>query len=80
MTQLVTRVDKGLAHAVDQLVEAGVVESRSDAVRRGLAILVDHHRRRREATAIVEAYRRRPQDKSMWSDESTVRMIAEEAW
>ncbi|MDP9183361.1 MAG: ribbon-helix-helix domain-containing protein [Actinomycetota bacterium] len=81
MTQLVTRVDDRLADAIDKLVEAGVVESRSDAVRRGLEILVDHHRRRRAATAIVESYRRRPQDDELvWSDQATIEMIADGAW
>lgn len=40
MTQLVTRVDEDLASRVDELVAEGVVESRSDAVRRGLRVLI----------------------------------------
>ena len=36
MTQLVARIDADLAKSIDQLVAEGVVESRSDAVRKGL--------------------------------------------
>ncbi len=82
MAQFVTRVDDGLAAAVDALVDAGAVASRSEAVRLGLAQLVDRHRRNRVAEEIVDGYRRRPQtDPEVgWSDEATVRMIAEEPW
>lgn len=82
MAQLVTRVDDALARAVDELVEAGVVDSRSDAVRRGLADLVDRHRRDRVGARIAEGYRQVPQtdDDVGWADESTVRMIGDEPW
>ena len=82
MAQLVTRVDDELAAAVDGLVEAGVVASRSEAVRLGLERLLDHHRRSRIGARIVEAYRARPQSDAEvgWADESSIRMIAEEPW
>lgn len=82
MAQLVTRVDDDLAAAVDELVEAGVVASRSEAVRLGLERLVDRHRRHQIGARIVEGYRSLPQtDAEMgWADESSVRMIAEEPW
>lgn len=82
MTQLVTRVGDDLAAQVDQLVEAGVVESRSEAVRRGLEILVDRHRRDRVAAAIVHGYEAHPQTQEEvgWADAATRRMIAEEPW
>ena len=82
MAQLVARIDDALADAVDALVEAGVVQSRSDAVRRGLEAMVDHHRRQREGQAIVEGYLRMPQtdEEIQWADEMTRRMIAEEPW
>lgn len=82
MAQLVTRVDDELAAAVDELVAAGVVDSRSDAVRVGLVELIDRHRRREIGTRIVEGYRARPQDEAEvgWSDDATVRMIADEPW
>jgi Arc/MetJ-type ribon-helix-helix transcriptional regulator len=82
MTQLVTRVDQRLVALIDDLVRQGVVESRSDAVRQGLATLIDRHRRNWTAAAIVQGYQTRPQteDELGWADQSTVRMIGEEPW
>lgn len=82
MAQLVTRVDDQLASAVDELVEAGIVASRSEAVRLGLERLVDRCRRDEIGAQIVRGYRERPQDDAevAWADEASVRMIAEESW
>jgi Arc/MetJ-type ribon-helix-helix transcriptional regulator len=82
MAQLVTRVEDDLAAAVDQLVEAGVVASRSEAVRLGLERLVDRYRRDEIGARIARGYRERPQGDAevAWADESSVRMIAEEPW
>ncbi len=82
MAQLVTRVEDDLAAAVDQLVEAGVVANRSEAVRLALEQLVDRCRREEIGARIVRGYRERPQDdvEIAWADESSVRMIAEEPW
>ncbi len=82
MTQLVTRIDDNLVSLVDELVEEGVVESRSDAVRRGLRVLVDQQRRLRTGDAIVQGYRDRPQtvEEVGWADAATVKMIGEEPW
>lgn len=82
MAQLVTRVDDELVAAIDELVAAGAVASRSDAVRRGLEVLIDQARRARTADAIVSGYRAVPQteDEWGWADELTVRMIGEEPW
>ena len=82
MKQLVTRVDDQLAASIDELVEQGVVESRSDAVRRGLKALIIEERRRRAADAIVRGYEAQPQTEEDvgWADEATRRMIAEEPW
>lgn len=82
MPQLVTRVDDVLLREVDRLVEDGVVASRSEAVRRALAELLEGHRRRAIGEAIVAGYRRLPQgaDESSWSEEATAAMIAEEPW
>jgi len=75
--QLVARVPDSLAEAVDDLIQAGVFASRSDAVRAGLEAVVDRARR-----AIVDGYRRMPQDEDdlAWSDAATAAMIAEEPW
>jgi len=82
MTQLVTRIDDELAASIDDLIAQGVVESRSDAVRRGLRVLIDQNRRRRTAEAIIRGYQLHPQSENemAWADEATVRMIGEETW
>jgi len=82
MAQLVTRIKEDLAVQVDRLVERGVVDSRSDAVRQGLEMLVDRHRRERVAAAIVAGYEAHPQteEEVAWADAATRRMIAEESW
>jgi Arc/MetJ-type ribon-helix-helix transcriptional regulator len=82
MAQLVTRVTDDLAAAVDRLVEAGIVASRSEAVRLGLEQLVDRFRRDEIGASIARGYREQPQDDAevAWADESSVRMIVEEPW
>jgi Arc/MetJ-type ribon-helix-helix transcriptional regulator len=82
MAQLVTRIEDDLAAAVDELVAAGVVANRSEAVRLGLKRLVDRYRRDEIGARITNGYRARPQSEAevAWADESSVRMIAEEPW
>ena len=82
MAQLVTRISDDLLARVDELVAEGVIESRSAAVRIGLRQVVDDHRRRRIADAIVAGYRVQPQTPGEvgWPDEATVAMIADEPW
>lgn len=82
MAQLVTRVDDRLLAQVDALVDEGVAATRSDAVRLGLVALVESHRRQRTGTAIVEGYRRHPQqdDELAGLDEATRALIEEEPW
>ncbi|MFV1989035.1 MAG: ribbon-helix-helix domain-containing protein [Gemmatimonadota bacterium] len=82
MAQLVTRIDADLASHVDELVAEGVFESRSDAVRRGLRALIDDHRRRQTAEAIIRGYADTPQTEEEvgWTDEATRRMISDDPW
>ncbi len=82
MAQLVTRVDDRLLAAIDVLVAEGVVRSRSDAVRLGVGVLLEQHRRARIGAKMAEAYRHRPQGESEvgWADAATVAMIAHEPW
>ena len=82
MAQLVTRVADDLVTAVDDLVAAGVVASRSEAVRLGLERLVDRYRRDEIGARIADGYRALPQTEAevAWADESTLRMIAEQPW
>ncbi len=82
MVQLVTRVDDDLVASVDQIVEAGVVASRSEAVRFGLEQLVDRYRRTEIGQSIARGYQEHPQSDAEvgWADESSIRMITEEPW
>lgn len=82
MPQLVTRLSDDLVEAVDALVAAGVVASRSEAVRVGLERIVDRHRRDVIGEQIVSGYRTLPQlqDDHGWTDAATVAMIADEPW
>ena len=82
MTQLVVRIDDELAALVDQLIADGSADSRSDAVRRGLLSLIDQHRRRKIAEAIVSGYRDQPQSdqEGGWTDAATAAMISDEPW
>jgi Arc/MetJ-type ribon-helix-helix transcriptional regulator len=80
--QLVTRVGDALVAHVDALVEAGILESRSQAVRLGLERLVDELERERIGRLIVQGYERMPQteDELEWTDAAARRMIADEPW
>jgi Arc/MetJ-type ribon-helix-helix transcriptional regulator len=82
MAQLVTRVDERLLADVDALVSEGVAATRSEAVRLGLEALVEHHRRAQIGQAIVDGYRRHPQDEEELAglDEATRALIEEEQW
>lgn len=82
MTQLVTRIDDDLAASLDELIAEGGFESRSEAVRTGLRLLIERHRRERVGEAIVTGYQNQPQTKaeSTWLDAATMQMIAEEPW
>lgn len=80
--QLVARVPDDVVAAIDELVRAGVFDSRSDAVRAGLTEVIDHRRRAAVGRAIADGYRRIPQadDDLRWSDAASAAMIAEEPW
>jgi Arc/MetJ-type ribon-helix-helix transcriptional regulator len=82
MAQFVTRVEDDLVREVDRLVTEGVVASRSAAVRLGLEVLIERHRRHRIGRSIVDGYLRQPQTEAEvgWADEATRRMIADEPW
>lgn len=82
MAQFVTRLDEPTADAIDRLVERGVFGSRSDAVRQGLEVVIDRHRRDEVAQRIIDGYAREPQgdEEVGWADEATVRMVADEPW
>ncbi len=82
MAQLVTRLDDRTVAEVDRLVAEGAVDSRSDAVRQGLALLLDGHRRQQIAASIVAGYEAQPQteEEVSWAEQAAVKMIADEPW
>lgn len=82
MAQFVTRVDDRLARDVDDLIEAGVFESRSEAVRAGLDVIVDRERRRLIGEQINAGYQRLPEtEEEMAEAHARGRaMILEEPW
>lgn len=77
-----TRVPDRLAAELDELVAAGFVASRSDAVRTALQRFVDRCRRDQVARRIVDGYRGVPQSEHEvgWTDDATAVMIREEPW
>ena len=82
MAQFVTRLEDSLADRVDSLVAAGVLRSRSEAVRLGLAELTDRLERERIGRQIVEGYQRVPETEEELEgiDEELEEMLAEEPW
>ncbi len=82
MAQLVVRLPDEVAASVDELVATGVVASRSGAVREGLGLLLDAHRRTTTGEEIVAGYLKTPQadEDGAWADEQTRAMIVDEPW
>lgn len=82
MAQFVTRLEDSLANRVESLVAAGVLASRSEAVRLGLERLVDQLEREQIGRQIVEAYKRMPQteEELAWAGEALEQMLEEEPW
>ncbi len=82
MAQFVTRVGATLVDRVDSLVAAGLLTSRSEAVRLALEDLVDRLEREEIGRQIVEAYTRMPQtaEELAGADEAFEQMLAEESW
>ena len=82
MAQFVTRLEDSFAERVDSLVAAGVLASRSEAVRVGLEELVDRLERERIGREIIEGYRRMPQteEELAWAEDALEQMLEEEPW
>lgn len=82
MTQVVARIDDDLVAEVDGMVAAGVVPSRSEAVRLALRRLVETHRRLETGRQIVQGYRTIPQDEDLevWARLAAEAMIESEPW
>jgi Arc/MetJ-type ribon-helix-helix transcriptional regulator len=58
--QIAVRLSEELLATVDELIAEGTVESRADAVRRGLEMVVDQAERVRIDRALIAGYRRLP--------------------
>ncbi|MEX0795584.1 MAG: ribbon-helix-helix domain-containing protein [Acidimicrobiia bacterium] len=82
MGQFVTRIDDDLARAIDELVEEGVFESRSEAVRKSLTASLEAHRRIRLGRASNKGYAQFPEtDEEMRLAEAVATlMITAEPW
>lgn len=80
--QIVVRVDDADAARVDRLVERGRYASRSEAVRDGLAVILDREARAAVGRSIAAGYSHLPQagDDLERSTAATAAMIAEEPW
>ncbi|MGZ8581439.1 MAG: ribbon-helix-helix domain-containing protein [Actinomycetota bacterium] len=59
--QIAVRLPAPLLDEIDALVDAGRFETRADAIRSGIELIVDAERRSRIGRAIVEGYERVPQ-------------------
>jgi Arc/MetJ-type ribon-helix-helix transcriptional regulator len=63
--QIAVRLPAPLLDEIDELVDAGRFETRADAIRSGIELIVDAERRSRIGRAIVEGYERLPQAESL---------------
>jgi Arc/MetJ-type ribon-helix-helix transcriptional regulator len=82
MPQLVTRLDADLLEQVDNLIAAGSIENRSEAVRSALTLWVHQMRRDNLDRTTVAAYLKQPQtpEEVDWTDAAARQLIEEEPW
>ncbi len=82
MPQLVTRLDADLLEQVDNLIAAGSIENRSEAVRSALTLWVHQMRRDNIDRTTVAAYIKQPQtpEEVDWTDAAARQLIEEEPW
>jgi Arc/MetJ-type ribon-helix-helix transcriptional regulator len=80
--QIAIRIPDDLAASLEDLVETGRFETKADAVRTALEVLIDAERRRRIGQAIANGYRRVPQDDDEVhaATRAAIRSIHEETW
>lgn len=80
--QIAVRLPKDLLAKLDELVKAGLYESRAAAVRAGVEAIAQIERRREVDRSIVEGYRRVPPTlgEEAAALESLRQAIAEEPW
>lgn len=82
MGQFVTRIDDDLARAIDELVEEGVFESRSEAVRTSLTATLEAHRRIRLGRESNKGYAQFPEtvEELRLAEAVATLMITAEPW
>jgi Arc/MetJ-type ribon-helix-helix transcriptional regulator len=80
--QIAVRLPKDLLAKLDELVRAGLYESRAAAVRAGVEAIAQIERRREVDRSIVEGYKRTPPTlaEEAAALESLRQAIAEEPW
>ncbi|MGH2746950.1 MAG: ribbon-helix-helix protein, CopG family [Actinomycetota bacterium] len=80
--QIAVRLPKELLEKLDELVRAGLYESRAAAVRAGVEAIAQIERRREEDRSIAEGYKRTPPTPAEEAAalESLRQAIAEEPW
>lgn len=81
-TQIAIKLPEELVEAVDRLVEEGRFESRSDAVRTGIGLVVREADRRRIDQAFAEGFRRAPESAGELADSRrlAIESIEDEPW
>ena len=80
--QIAIRIPDDLAASLQELVDAGVFGTKTEAVRTAIRALVEAERRRRLGTVIADGYRRVPQtDEEVRSaTEAATRSIHDDPW
>jgi Arc/MetJ-type ribon-helix-helix transcriptional regulator len=80
--QIAVRILDALAESLQELVTSGRFETKAEAVRTALEVLVEAERRGRAGALIADAYRRVPQgDQEVEAaTRAAIRSIHEEPW
>ena len=81
-TQVPTRFDNAQLALLDQLVEAGLADSRSELIRLAVEQLHEAHRRRSIGQTIADGYRKTPQTETEndWATANAIALIEAEPW
>jgi Arc/MetJ-type ribon-helix-helix transcriptional regulator len=80
--QIAVRIPDKLAESLEELVTSGRFETKAEAVRTALEVLVEAERRGRVGALIADAYRQLPQDDQEVeaARRAAIRSIHEEPW
>jgi Arc/MetJ-type ribon-helix-helix transcriptional regulator len=80
--QIAVRIPDELAESLEDLVSEGRFETKAEAIRAALQMLVDQERRRKVGELIADGYRRIPQDEEELeaARRAAIRSIEQEPW